>query len=71
MLEKNVGKKDAMVRYAIAVVALIAAFTLGSGSPFFGGLLIVAVAMAVTGAVGRCGLYKLIGVNTCPLEQRK
>ena len=71
MFEKNVGKVDSYIRYGIAGGAGLAALLLGPTSPFFVGLLVVAAAMGITGAIGRCGLYKLIGVNTCPLEQRK
>ncbi len=69
-MEKNVGRLDANVRYALAVLTLVLAFVLGVGSPFFVGLLVVSAVMAVTAYVGRCGIYKLIGVNTCPLDKK-
>ncbi len=69
---KNVGKLDAKVRYVIgAVLVLIGLLT---GDPFSQVSIILyvsAAALVITGAVGFCGLYKLIGVNTCPLENRK
>jgi hypothetical protein len=66
-MKKNVGKKDAMVRYAIAVVALVGALLL----PDYRTLLIItAAALAITAYVGMCGLYKLIGINTCPIDQK-
>jgi hypothetical protein len=70
-MEKNVGKVDAYVRYGVAAVLAIVALTLGTASSLFVPLILGAVVLSLTGAVGRCGLYKLIGVNTCPLEQRK
>lgn len=70
-MEKNVGKVDAYVRYGVAALMALIALTLGSVSSLFVPLLLVAVVLTLTGAVGRCGLYKLIGVNTCPLEKRK
>lgn len=67
-MKKNVGKKDANIRYGIAVVSLLGAFLIpGFRTP----LLIFAAAMAITAYVGMCGLYKLIGVNTCPVDQGK
>jgi hypothetical protein len=69
-MEKNVGKLDANVRYALAGASFVLALALGAGSPFFIGLLVFSVVMALTAYVGRCGIYKLIGVNTCPLEKK-
>lgn len=66
-MKKNVGKKDAMIRYVIAGVALVGAVLL----PDYRTLLIItAAAMAITGYVGMCGLYKLFGINTCPIDQK-
>ena len=70
-MEKNVGKVDSYVRYGVAVVLALVAITQGTESSLFVPLLLGAVVLTLTGAVGRCGLYKLIGVNTCTLDQRK
>jgi hypothetical protein len=65
-MEKNVGKLDALIRY-----------------PLGGGLIGLAVVLLVwrrfipaaiaiaTGALGRCGLYKLFGINTCGVKKSK
>jgi len=64
-MKKNIGKKDAKIRYGIAGVSIFGANLLPSlRTP----LLIFAAAMVITAFVGLCGLYKLIGVNTCPLD---
>ncbi|MCB1002504.1 MAG: DUF2892 domain-containing protein [Acidimicrobiales bacterium] len=65
---KNVGTTDRNVRFAAAAVALILAIVVGLGS--VGGivLLVVAVIMGVTGAVGMCPIYKIVGVNTCKVK---
>ena len=66
-MKKNVGKKDAIIRYGIAIVSLVGAILLPSlRTP----LLIFAAVMAITAFVGLCGIYKLIGVNTCPIDQK-
>lgn len=66
-MKKNVGRKDAFLRYIIAVVALIGAWFLPEYRTL---LLIVSAAMAITAYVGLCGLYKLFGINTCPLDSK-
>lgn len=69
---KNVGKLDAKIRYGISVVLILIGLLLGDPLSSVSIILYVsAVVLAATGAVGFCGLYKLIGVNTCPLEERK
>lgn len=61
-MEKNVGSTDKIIRYTLAVVFLALGFTVHWG--FY----IAALAAALTGALGFCGLYKLIGVNTCKIK---
>ncbi|HMS13396.1 MAG TPA: DUF2892 domain-containing protein [Microthrixaceae bacterium] len=66
----NVGSVDRIVRIVVAAAAIGIAAAVGFGS--IGGvvLLVVAAIMAVTAAVGSCPLYRLVGVNTCPVDQR-
>lgn len=64
-MKKNVGKTDAYIRYAIGLVFLVLAYYISWW------LLIPAVISILTGALGFCGLYTLIGVNTCPLKNPK
>lgn len=67
---RNVGSVDRIVRIVVAAAAIGIAAAVGFGS--IGGvvLLVVAAIMAVTAAVGSCPLYRLVGVNTCPVDQR-
>ena len=67
---KNVGRVDAYIRYGLAAGSLLLALFLGTGSPLFIGLLVLSAVMAITAYVGRCGLYKLIGVNTCSFDKK-
>lgn len=69
-MKKNEGTIDRAVRAVVAVAALAGALAVGIGS--VGGIVLLAVAviMAGTAAVGFCPLYRLVGVSTCPLEQR-
>jgi hypothetical protein len=64
-LAKNVGGIDKVLRLGIGAVAMgVGAYTgmwwlVGVGAIIF-----------LTGLLGRCGLYYLIGVNTCSVEKR-
>ena len=70
-MKKNVGKTDKIVRYVIAAVALylyfdgIASGTLGIVA------LVVAAAAILTSVFSFCGLYAVLGMNTCEVEPGK
>ena len=67
-MTKNIGSKDKIVRITIAII-LVALYALGVLSGTVGVIaLIVAVALVVTSLVGFCGLYKIFGINTCPVK---
>ena len=63
-MEKNVGKKDAYIRYAMAVVFVVLAYL------YTWWLLVPAVIMAMTAYKGMCGIYKIFGVNTCKIKTK-
>lgn len=67
-MNANVGSADKLVRLVTAVVAAVLAFVVGAGS--VGGilLLVVAVVMLGTAAVGFCPLYRLFGMSTCKVK---
>ncbi|MFN8020535.1 MAG: DUF2892 domain-containing protein [Acidimicrobiales bacterium] len=67
-MKKNVGSTDRLVRFVVAAVALVLSLVVGVGS--VGGLvlLVVAVIMAFTGAVGTCPLYLPFGISTCKVR---
>jgi|AntRauTorckE6833_2_1112554.scaffolds.fasta_scaffold10881_2 hypothetical protein len=58
-MEQNVGKKDKILRYAIAIVCLVLTFT---SSWWF---IIPAGIAFLTAFLGVCGIYSLFGMNTC------
>ncbi len=65
-MTKNMGNVDRIVRVVVAVIAAILAFgPVGAGTPFGIILLVVAVIMLATAAIGFCPLYKPFGLNTC------
>ena len=66
--EKNVGDADKAVR-AVVAIALIAAVAGGYvGVPLSYLAIALALIMAATAALGTCGLYSLLGINTCAVK---
>jgi hypothetical protein len=62
--EKNVGMIDRMVRIIIGIV-LIAVFALNMVAAPWSYLVVhIGLIALVTGAVGTCALYSLLGMNT-------
>ncbi len=64
-VKKNVGMIDQLIRYLLAVVFLVLTFT--ASYWFFIG----AVVMMFTAYFSFCGLYKLLGINTCKIDYSK
>lgn len=68
-MKKNVGKSDKIVRFIIAIVLATLYFT----NILTGTLGIIALVLAVvsvaTAFMNFCGLYKLVGINTCKMKK--
>lgn len=62
----NEGTLDRIVRVAIGL-ALLSLTVVGPKSL----LGLVGVVPLATGLIGFCPLYRLVGVSTCPLPQKK
>ena len=60
----NVGMMDRIIRIVLAVALLYLGLAMYSGSTLGIGLTVVGAIAALTGLVGFCGLYKLLGINT-------
>jgi hypothetical protein len=75
-MDKNVGSVDRKARTLVGAVAgllslaiLAEAVSLPEiASPVLG---VVAIMMLGTAATGTCGLYSLLGVDTCPADARR
>ncbi len=65
-MDRNVGSWDRVLRVVVGV-ALIA-LTLTGTIGVWGWIGLVPL---VTGLMGRCPMYKLLGLNTCPLNRRQ
>lgn len=66
--EKNVGMIDRIVRIILGVI-LIGVFAMNYiATPWSYLVALIGVVMLVTGVVGTCGLYSVLGMST--LEKR-
>lgn len=71
-MSKNMGKADRLVRLLlVAPLAVILAFVAGPGSVLGIVLLVVAGIMVATSLVGFCPLYRVLGIDTCPVRSAK
>ena len=69
-MKANVGSSDRLIRLVVAAVAIVLAFAVGASSALGIVLWIVAAIMALTAVAGFCPLYRLLGLNTCPVDKR-
>lgn len=63
-MNKNVGGVDKIARIVIGFVLIVLAATSAIGA--WGWIGVVPLA---TGIFSRCGLYSLLGINTCPMKK--
>ena len=63
MLKTNEGKTDRIIRVVLGVILLgFAFFSLSDTARIVAGL--AGAIVLVTGAIGFCGLYKILGIST-------
>lgn len=67
MITKNVGGIDRVIRIAAGLALVFAAYRTGGPAAYIlGGAAVIAL---IAGLVGWCGLYALLGVNTCKIDK--
>ena len=64
-LTKNVGGIDKVLRLVLGALGIGAGVYMG-----WWWLAGVGAVIFLTGIVGRCGLYYVLGINTCPIKER-
>ena len=64
---KNVGNLDQTIRYMVAIVLVLLAVFLPFSWRWV--LLVPAALLAFTAAIAWCGLYRLFGIQTCPIDK--
>ena len=66
-MKQNVGSTDKIIRLVLAAVLFSLIFILQGNLRWIGLLGIVPL---VTGLIGSCPLYMLLGITTCPIEKK-
>jgi hypothetical protein len=69
-MSTNESTIDRIIRGVLGVAALIGAVVLGIGSVAGAILAAVGGILVITGAVGFCPLYRVLGISTCPVPRR-
>ena len=69
-MKKNVGTADKVIRIIIAlIIAALFYFKIITGT--LGIILLVfAGILVLTSFISFCGLYTLLGINTCPMKNK-
>ncbi len=67
MLTKNVGKPDRVIRIIVGMALGVAAYLTGGTAGLIMG--IAAAVALLTGILSWCGLYSLLGINTCRIDK--
>jgi len=62
-MEKNVGGIDKKIRIVLGLIII------ALGIYFKNWLWIIGVIMLLTGLLGWCWLYKILGINTCKIKK--
>lgn len=63
-MRTNESTLDRVIRIILASAALVVALLVGAGSPIGVALLVVAAVMLITGLVGFCPVYRILGMRT-------
>lgn len=68
MFKVNEGPLDRVIRIVLGIILITSGF-------FVSGILsiilwVIGAILLLTGITGFCGLYLLLGINTCPLNKK-
>ena len=66
-MKANVGGIDKGVRIVAGLMLLALIFVLEGGARWWG---LIGLVPLVTGLVGYCPVYALLGIDSCPLERK-
>lgn len=68
MLKTNEGTVDRVLRVLVGA-ALLVWFFVDQGTGFWHYAKLIGIVPLVTGLVGSCPLYSVLGINTCPMKR--
>ena len=69
-MKKNMGLADRIIRITLAIVVVFLYYNKTITGTVGIVLLVLAGIFVLTSFVGFCPLYKLVGLNTCPVKQK-
>ncbi|TAD92599.1 MAG: DUF2892 domain-containing protein [Bacteroidetes bacterium] len=69
-MQKNMGLTDKIIRIGLAAVVAFLFFTKTISGTWPIVLLAAAAIFLLTSAVSFCPLYKLLGINSCPIKKK-
>lgn len=70
-MKQNMGSTDKTIRLILAALFAVLFFTNVVTGVFGYVLLALGAVFALTSLVGFCPLYAIVGLNTCPVSERK
>lgn len=71
LMKVNEGKTDRLIRFVLGAV-LLALYLANVLTGTWGTVaLVVSIVLLATAATGFCGLYALLGINTCPIKKQE
>lgn len=68
MFRNNEGSMDRILRVVVGV-ALVVWFFVDQGAGFWHYAKLVGIVPILTGLVGWCPLYTVLGISTCPMKR--
>jgi hypothetical protein len=69
-MQKNMGAADRIIRIIVAVIVVFLYYNNTITGTMSIVLLVLAGVFVLTSLIGFCPLYKLAGLNTCPVTKK-
>ena len=69
-MQKNMGTADKIIRIILAAVVAFLYYNKTITGTFGIVLLVLAGVFVLTSLISFCPLYKLVGLNTCPVKKK-
>lgn len=67
MFKRNEGTIDRALRVIVGLALIAGYFMNGDGA--YSWLYLIGIVPLVTGLIGSCPLYTILGINTCPMKK--
>ncbi len=68
MFKQNEGSVDRIIRAILGIGLIIGGFFLSGVLKII--LIIIGIVLLITAITGFCGLYALLGINTCSIKKK-